>query len=471
VIFSSLSFLIFFIVLLAILSVLPWQRSRKLVLLASSYFFYGSWDYRFCALILASTLIDFFVGAAIHKSSSARRRKVLLLGSLCANLGALGFFKYYNFFIESAKMLLTGWGLEAGSLDIILPVGISFYTFQTLSYTIDIYRGRLEPADGFIDFALFVAFFPQLVAGPIVRASDFLPQLKRPIRLTGANAWAGGQIFLVGLFKKLMIADAVSRFVDSVYGYPEYYSSGTVWLAAVGYSLQIYCDFSGYSDMAIGCARILGFHFDRNFNMPYLSRSVTEFWQRWHISLSTWLRDYLYIPLGGNRGGQIRTYVNLMLTMLLGGLWHGASWNFVVWGGSHGVALALHRLWSVRRPEWAHTARGSAIASVVGWACTFVFVTVVWVLFRSPDTATTIEMFKKLAFVDSGGAVWAYYSVFLGVGFTVAAHCVGVCRGGRELVFFASPLSYRAAFAALTVLLYVLLFAPTGVSPFIYFQF
>ncbi|MCA9931728.1 MAG: MBOAT family protein, partial [Anaerolineales bacterium] len=456
-IFSSFQFLFFLIVVMGLLIVVPGSRWRKLILLVASYYFYAFWDVRFTALIFTSTIIDYFVGRQLALTEDPRRRKLFLLLSMTANLGFLGFFKYYNFFVDSAEVILSQWGIGISNLDIILPVGISFYTFQTMSYTIDIFRRKLEPVDSFSDFALFVAFFPQLVAGPIVRAADFLPQLKKPVRIRPENVWAGSQIFIVGLFKKLMIADAVAPFVDRVFAYPDYFSSPTAWLAIIAYAIQIYCDFSGYSDMAIGTARMLGFHFERNFFMPYISQNIAEFWRRWHISLSSWLRDYLYISLGGNRRGQRRTYVNLMITMILGGLWHGASWNFVIWGTAHGVALAVHRYWSRNR-------KGETKSGVERWlavAGTFLFVTLIWVLFRAQDTSTMLTVYSKLFFLNPAGANWFYTDVFVAIAIVVIAHIVGLRRRSDELVFFSSPYSFRAAFVTVTVLLIIFVFAPT----------
>ena len=399
-VFFSVAFFQFLVTLLVLLAVLP-KRWRKPFLLAASYYFYAYWDYRFTLLILTSTVVDYFIGPAIYRSQDGRRKRLLLLASVCVNLGLLGFFKYYNFFVDSASAVLSEWGLGISNLEIILPVGISFYTFQTMSYTLDIYRGKLKPARSFSDFALFVAFFPQLVAGPIVRAADFLPQLEHRVHIRGANLWAGTQIFLIGLFKKLMIADSVAPFVDAVHEYPGYYSPMTTWLCVLAYSLQIYCDFSGYSDMATGCARMMGYEFQRNFNMPYLSATITEFWRRWHISLSSWLRDYLYISLGGNRKGHLRTYTNLLTAMILGGLWHGASWNFVIWGTLHGAVLALHKAWTgMPKPAFWN----SGLIRVLGVASTFMFVSLVWVLFRAQDTQTMEAVYRKLLFLDAYGA-------------------------------------------------------------------
>ena len=482
-IFSSFQFLFFFLTVIAMLIVAP-IRFRKLILLAASYIFYAYWDPRFTALILASTIIDFAIGHLLYRAEAVWRRKLLLFASLAANLGILGFFKYYNFFVDSASTIVNSWGLGLSNLEIILPVGISFFTFQTMSYTIDIYRRKLKPVTSFGDFALFVAFFPQLVAGPIVRATEFLPQLDKQVRIRASNVWAGSQIFIVGLFKKLMIADSVAPLVDNVYGYPGYYSSFTVWLAVIAYAIQIYADFSGYSDMAIGCARILGFRFNQNFNMPYLSRDVSEFWRRWHISLSTWLRDYLYISLGGNRSGEIRTYLNLMITMVLGGLWHGASWNFVIWGFAHGVALCGHRMWRAwrgqQKSKTVRTNRTTSLQStvlqptvyaIVSTVATFLFVSLIWVLFRAQDTATSIAIYRKLFLIDSSGAQWGYVFAYSAIAWCAIGHLIGTLRKESELIFFSSPFSFRAAFVVSTTLLVIYIFAPTNVSPFIYFQF
>ena len=475
-IFSSFVFLFFFITVVTLCVVVP-QRYRKLVLLVASYYFYAYWDVRFTLLILASTLVDFVVGPLIHHARTRVLRRMFLFASLASNLGILFFFKYYNFFVDSAAQILSTWGLNVTNLNIILPVGISFFTFQTMSYSIDIYRGKIKPVRNIVDFALFVSFFPQLVAGPIVRASEFLPQLKNPVKITRENLWAGFQIFLMGLFKKLMIADAVAPLVDQVYANPAYFSSVTVWLAIIGYGIQIYCDFSGYSDMAIGCARMLGFRFNQNFNMPYLSRNIAEFWRRWHISLSSWLRDYLYISLGGSKKGNFRTYVNLLVTMLLGGLWHGASWNFVIWGGVHGIALGIHRAWNSRvtnRSSKTKTDSNDAnltIVQVGRVGATLLFVLLTWVFFRAQDLETTLAIFRKLLFIDAGGTTWIYTYVIIAILFCVIGHIVGARRNADEHVYFRSPRSLSAAFAVVITCLTIFVFAPNNVSPFIYFQF
>jgi alginate O-acetyltransferase complex protein AlgI len=465
VIYPSLQFLVYLVAVVGSLIVLP-QRYRKIGLLLASYVFYAFWGYRSVLLLLASTLIGFLVGLAMVRSPSQRARRLALLVSVVANLGLLGFFKYYGFFADSMNSLLGGLGWAFPGLSIILPVGLSFFTFQTLSYTIDCYRGTLEPTRSIVDFALLVAFFPKLVAGPIVRAQDFLAQLHSGIEIQFADAWAGIQILLVGLCKKLLVADTLAPFVDRVFAAPQIYSSGTIWLSVLAYTLQIYADFSGYSDMAIGCARVLGFRLPTNFQMPYLASSIREFWGKWHITLSSWLRDYLYIPLGGNRKGRVRTYLNLLLTMLLGGLWHGASWNFVIWGGVHGVALVVNRWWSGR-----FSAKGSRMPSVLGSTLTFLFVSAAWVLFRAKDLSTAGLLYQKMLYINPSGVGWYYVPVFVTLLLAIGAHYVGSKRRSSGMVFFPSPNSFVAAFCVMLVVITLLVFSPHSADPFIYLRF
>ncbi|HEY9135014.1 MAG TPA: MBOAT family O-acyltransferase [Pseudomonadales bacterium] len=312
----------------------------------ASYVFYGAWDWRFLSLIVISTFVDYLCGARISRSANPGVRKTYLFVSIATNLGILGFFKYYDFFAEGFSELLSLFGLSAthATLDIVLPVGISFYTFQTMSYTIDIYRKKMPPCAGFLDFALFVSFFPQLVAGPIERASRLIPQIEKKRIVSFRHLSHGSYLIIWGLFKKVVIADNLGLLVDEIFGKSSGFSGSEVVIAVLFFSFQIYCDFSGYSDIARGIARLMGFDLMVNFNLPYFSRNPSDFWRRWHISLSTWLKDYLYVSLGGNRNGSLKTYRNLMLTMLLGGLWHGAAWNFVFWGFYHGALLAIHRV-------------------------------------------------------------------------------------------------------------------------------
>ncbi|MEM7516510.1 MAG: MBOAT family O-acyltransferase, partial [Planctomycetota bacterium] len=351
-IFTELRFLLFFALVFAAHWSLRGQKARKTLLLLASWFFYGCWDWRFLSLILFSTVVDFIAARRIEDGTTQRARRAWLSVSLVCNLGLLFTFKYLGFFVESAVELLQTVGFEAHppTLEIILPVGISFYTFQTLSYTIDVYRGKLNgKATSLSDLALFVAFFPQLVAGPIVRAVDFLPQLAVKCRLSEVDLRACFGLFFLGFFKKACVSDNISHLVDRVFESPESFDTFGNWIGALFFSVQIYCDFSGYSDMAIACAGLLGYRLRENFDHPYLSTNLQDFWRRWHISLSFWLRDYVYIALGGNRAKPARVTLNLALTTLIAGLWHGAAWTFVLFGALHGAGLGVCRAWKRAR--------------------------------------------------------------------------------------------------------------------------
>lgn len=403
--FVEFRFFVFFLVVFCVHWALRSNTARKVWLLACSHFFYacffigdpgdffanvraGAWGklpvgWWFPAVLIGSTLMDYLVGIRIADARSERGRKAWLLVSLAINLGVLGFFKYFNFFIASASGFLAWLGLPASdwTLAIFLPYGISFYTFQSMSYSIDVYRRRLEPVRRVLDLAFFIAFFPQLVAGPIVRAMTFLPQVFEKRRWANVDVRACLVLFFIGFVKKACVSETVAPIVDEFFAAPQKFDVYSTWVAVVFYAVQIYCDFSGYSDMAIASARLLGYELTLNFNFPYFAQHITEFWRRWHISLSTWLRDYLYISLGGNRGSKWFTYRNLMLTMVLGGLWHGASWNFVIWGGLHGFALIVHREWQ-RLTENA----GAAFKRVMSWIAvplTFYWICITWVFFRA----------------------------------------------------------------------------------------
>jgi alginate O-acetyltransferase complex protein AlgI len=469
VIFSSTEFFLFLLLVLALVGMSRGEDTRRNVLVVASYFFYGWWDWRFCILMMTTTVIDYFVGIGLETQTDQARRKRWLFLSILANLSFLVYFKYTNFFIDSLRPLLDGMGLEVRHLDIILPVGISFFTFQSMSYTIDVYRRRLPATRNFRDFVLFVSFFPPLLSGPIVRASVFLPQLRDHQHvLKGENIRRGAELFYRGFLKKVLIADTLALAVDPVFKSPAAFAPVSVWVALLAYAGQIYYDFSGYSDMAIGCGRMFGFEFPVNFRHPYLSRSPTEFWRRWHISLSTWLRDYLYITLGGNRLGRLRTYANLMATMLIGGLWHGANWTFVVWGGLHGLGLALDKLRMevLKRDAEDH---GGPLEQAVGWAATFLFVLVGWVFFRAPTFADAWVVLRKLAFLDLAGARWVFVPAVVALTIGVVLHLAVLLRRERELLLdFRQPMAWVGVAAGL---LLVLLFAPFNSNPFIYFQF
>ncbi len=393
--FNSTEFLIFF----TIVFVLYWLTNKNLkvqnlLLLIASYIFYGWWDWRFLFLLFLNSLVNFILGKYIFKATDKKQKKRLLYVALIFNLGLLGFFKYFNFFIDSFISLSNGIGLKSSAftLNIILPVGISFYTFQALSYIIDIYRGNIKPVTNPISFFTFKAFFPQLVAGPIERASNLLLQIDVPRKFDRELFNAGIFQIAIGFFRKIVIADSIAAYVDTVYGNPDFYNSNTLIIATILYAFQIYYDFSGYSDIAIGTAKMLGFRFLQNFNLPYFSKSLTEFWRKWHMSLSFWLRDYLYISLGGNRKGVIITYRNLMITMLLGGLWHGSSWNFVIWGGIHGFVLSIEKFVMSKK----YKIFNNKFISYLGYISTFAIVCFAWIFFRSQTFENTRLILSKI---------------------------------------------------------------------------
>ncbi len=468
--FNSVEFALFLPIVVACAWWLRRSATARLtLLLAASYFFYMSWDYRYAALLAGSTVLDYFVGLALSKTQSRTSRRLLLTLSLAGNLGVLMFFKYFNFLWESAAVGMGAMGLEAPDWThrFLLPVGISFYTFQSLSYTIDIYRGKLAPTRSLLKFALFVAFFPQLVAGPIVRASDFMPQLERQARYDEARAIRGFWLILIGLLKKICIADVLAAtLLDDVFGNPLGASRLELLLAAYGYSFQIYCDFSGYSDVAIGAAAILGFNLPLNFNRPFMAVSFRDFWRRWHISLSTWLRDYLYVPLGGAKRGARRTYINLALVMLLGGLWHGANWTFVLWGALHGTFLIVERLLG----KDCKDAEDLPTATI--WLrrlITFHLVVLTFALFRCDSIETFGEYIGALIAPEALGApIPTLFVIALLAG--VVGHLTSMEQVGR-LIDRATrqPAFVQAAVASACLFLFTVL--SSADAPFIYFQF
>ena len=388
-IFNSLDFIVFFIFFsLCFFSIKP--KYRWFLLLIASYFFYMYWKWEFIFLIIFSTLTDFYCGLKMSQKILKREKKVYLLLSLVTNLGLLFFFKYFNFFTDS---ILSISGNIYEPLNIILPMGISFYTFQTMAYSIDVYKGKVQAETHLGKFALYVSFFPQLVAGPIERAEKLLPQFQNNTnKLSFNNLISGITQILFGLYKKVVVADLIAIYVQSIYGNYELYTGFTLLFATYLFAIQIYCDFSGYSDIAIGSARILGYDLMENFKTPYFSKSITEFWRRWHISLSSWLRDYLYINLGGNKKGRILTYRNLMITMLLGGLWHGASWNFVIWGFLHGLYLGLERVFNF--PSYIDSK--STITKIISGVITFNLVSLAWVFFRAENFTNAIGIISRI---------------------------------------------------------------------------
>lgn len=463
--FISLEFAILLVSVVLLVILIRNAFARKVILLVASCAFYAAWDWRFLGLLIFVTVMDYYISVWLVRSQNPRTRKAMLVASVTVNLLILGFFKYFNFFTGSFNALMGSFGLHLPELNIILPIGISFYTFETLSYVLDVYRGHTHPARSLLDYAVFVTFFPRLVAGPIMRASHFLPQLDRGIQFSRENFLRGAQFFGQGLIKKIVVADTIGMMTGQVYSTPWIFSSETIWIGVLAFGIQVYFDFSGYSDMATGVARLFGFELPVNFNLPFTSRNLAEFWQRWHISLSSWLRDYLYISLGGNRKGKVRKLINMFLTMLLGGLWHGASWNFVLWGGAHGAALAadnamerqdLSAEWRFSRDWW----KGLLIFAWIGIAC---------VLFASPDMSIAYEVTKKLLFINAAGVDWFFFPAIF--------YMVVVLAGGfylRAKKIDLSKIDLREPYVLPLVAaqyLFAFLFAAGGTSPFIYFQF
>lgn len=488
--FTQLSFWVFFGVLLAGYTFV-YNRPviRSAYLLVFSLFFYFKSSGLFFSLLLFSTLVDYSIGLAIAKSGSKINRKLLVALSVLVNLLVLSYFKYAYFIVDLLNNLLginltvvnhlALWGnallnTKFDTTTIVLPVGISFYTFQTISYTVDVYRGKVAPVRNIIDFAFYVSFFPQLVAGPIVRAAEFIPQIYRRYELSKNEFGHALFLVLAGLVKKMVISDYLSvNFVDRVFSNPLSYTGFENLLATYGYAMQIYCDFSGYTDIAIGVALLLGFKLPINFNSPYKATSLTDFWHRWHISLSSWLRDYLYIPLGGNRKGRIRTYINLLVTMLLGGLWHGAHLKFVVWGGIHGVGLAIEKLLSNLKLVNINSEKHST--RLVWGIITFNVVCLSWIFFRANDFNAATDMLSQI-FTNFGiktvpDIALAFSDVFLVLALGFIVHLLPY--NAKEYLrgrFIAMPLILKL-FAALLVVVVLIQFQTMELKPFIYFRF
>jgi D-alanyl-lipoteichoic acid acyltransferase DltB (MBOAT superfamily) len=471
-VFNSLTFAIFFAVVLLLYFRLP-HRGQNVLLLVASYVFYGAWDWRFCSLLFISTTVDWWAGLHLDPDRSAAYRRRVLLLSCVFNLGFLGVFKYYGFFMHSFLELAAkfGWHPDVRVVSIALPIGISFYTFQSMSYTIEVYRNHLRPAKSYLEYATFVAFFPHMVAGPIMRATNLLPQVQKPRVVTRAHVVEGLRLMLWGLYKKMVIADNMALVGDPIFARGGPYTFGEVLVGVLAFAFQIYGDFSGYSDIARGTASLMGFQLIVNFDLPYFATSPQDFWRRWHISLSTWLRDYLYVSLGGNRKGNLRTYVNLLLTMLLGGLWHGANWTFVAWGAYHGTLLAAHR--------WIGERRGASISRTawrarLGWAASvalmFCLTLYGWLLFRCHTFGQIAAMTRAIF----GGTLDLHSMVRLGtIAFytapLVVMQCFQYARNDLDVVRSA-PVWVQTAVYLFCLYSIFLLGAFRGAA-FIYFQF
>ncbi|MBN8575420.1 MAG: MBOAT family protein [Cytophagales bacterium] len=474
-IFNSGLFLFLFTAFLGVYIFLHKTHRPKLlfVTLFSLYFYYKSSGIYFI-LLLSTTCIDFMLARWLWQQTLPWKRSLLLTLSLVANLGLLGYFKYTNFIHE---IFSHAAGIAYQPFEIFLPVGISFFTFQSLSYTIDVYRKKIKPVNHLLDYAFYISFFPQLVAGPIVRAADFLPQIYKPTVVTPAMLGRGIFLICTGLFKKAVISNYISlNFVDRIFDAPTLYTGLENLFGVYGYALQIYCDFSGYSDMAIGIALLLGFHFNLNFDSPYQSKNITEFWRRWHMSLSSWLRDYLYISLGGNRRGKFRTYINLLVTMLLGGLWHGAAFRFILWGALHGFALAVHKaVQETRVAAQLSSTRFNKFTNLVGILLTFHFVCFCWIFFRAPDMETAWQVFTRITTHFTPGIlldfIWGYKAVLFLMLVGYVLHFIpSTTEHKAESWVTGLPLAGKAALIFLTILL-VVQTKSAGIQPFIYFQF
>lgn len=474
--FNSFIFIIFLATVIPLYYYLP-KIWRKYFLILASYVFYGYWDWRFCSLLLISTVIDFYVSKYLDRTEKPSLRKTLLFVSIIANLGILGFFKYFQFFVDSVSPVagIFGGNLDYLHMNIILPVGISFYTFQTMSYTIDVYRKKIKPAEDFADFSLYVSFFPQLVAGPIERAGHLLPQIKLMNKPTRQQVNTGIILIVTGLFKKVMIGDTTGKIVDNIFANPEFYKSDELLAALILFSIQIYADFSGYSSIARGTARLFGVELMRNFEQPYLSSNVTEFWRRWHISLSTWLRDYIYIPLGGSRKGKFRTELNLMLTMLLGGLWHGANWTFVIWGGLHGLYLIIHKL-ILRGKEikarFEYTSFKSLLIFASKVILTFSLVLITWLFFRAESFSQAFLIIGKFINWENGEFTLRFIRI-TGIFLIVVLAFDVLEYYTRKHSFMTLIKSIPVRYAIMSALLFVTLIYmfQSEPLPFIYFQF
>ena len=467
--FNSLFFLVFLVVVVSTYYYLPSRKSKKYFLVFASYIFYGYWDWRFCGLLFLSTIMDYIIGKAIYEEFNLKRKLNLLNLSILLNLGLLGLFKYYNFFIDSFSSI--SWvKLDFAHINVILPVGVSFYTFQSLSYTFDLYRNKMKPSQSLLDYTLFVSFFPQLVAGPIEKAKDLLPQIERCGKPTMEYIKEGIVLITLGMFRKVLLGDTSGKFVDHIFAEPNYYSSSELIAACFLFSIQIYMDFSGYSLIAKGCGKLLGVDLVVNFKQPYFSRSITDFWRRWHISLSEWLKDYVYIWwLGGNRKGKFRTYINLFITMVLGGLWHGANWTFVVWGMIHGIGLAFDKVTTQKNQE---TIKYRFIRNVFGIFSVYLFVVFAWLFFRAQNLSDVQIFFSRMFVWQSSELAYMFFGIVLS--FMVVAYVLDMIelKSKNQAFLLLLPIGWRYGIITCTwVVLIFFMLANGKPMPFIYFQF
>ncbi len=473
--FNSLQFAVFFIAVY-LFYLLFKHRAQNIFLLVVSCIFYIAWDWRFLFLIFTTIITDYLCSLKIYASADEKARKRYLFLSLLINLSILGFFKYFNFFGHNLEVLLGYFGIPVQSrvMNIVLPVGISFYTFKSISYTVDVYRKEMPATRNFWDYALFVLYFPQLLAGPISRAKDLLPQISASRKITLDKFYEGCYLIFWGIFQKVFIADNLAMIVDPIFANSGAYNGAKVMIGIYAFAFQIYCDFAGYSNIAVGLGRCMGFDTVINFNLPYFSVNPKEFWKRWHISLSSWLRDYLYIPLGGNRGGAFMTYRNILITMFLGGLWHGAAWTFVIWGAYHGILLIMHRIIS---PLFAKVplVKGIFVQKVWFFLKVIFFFHLVclgWLIFRAESMAQVYEMLsaigRNFSFINSG-ASYAMVKIFFYVWLLLVVQTLQYRKNDLLSILKAKTLT-RAVFYYICFYL-LIIFGATGIKEFIYFQF
>jgi alginate O-acetyltransferase complex protein AlgI len=472
--FCTSSFFQFFVVVFVAYWSMPWPRARVGLLLLASAYFYAVWNTWLAGLVFVSATIDYLVARGIEQADSKRRKKLLLYLSLAINLGVLGYLKYANFFLRSVESAAGAMGLSTTLpvLKVILPIGISFYTFEAISYVVDVYCGRVRAERNLAHFLLFILFFPHLVAGPIVRARDFLPQVSRTKHWNWARTDVGLRLILLGMVKKLAFADRLALYADPVFADPSGFGSGAIWIGAVACLLQIYCDFSGYSDLALGLAHLLGYHLNRNFDRPLATLNLAEFWRRWHISLSSWLRDYVYVPLGGGRGGRWGYQRNVLTVMALAGLWHGAAWNFVLFGVSNGVGLCIHRVfrnWCNARARW-RAILDSSHGRVARVGLTFATAVSTFVFFRAPTVTTAMTMFARMFWPTAGAGLplsyWGLWATGVGV---ALGHALGTSdRAVRLWTILPRPVQ-GLAFGGVAAM--ALMVAPPVDRVFVYFQF
>jgi len=464
--FIQIEFYIFLGFLYALLLYFKKTQHRKLIIILGNIYFYAYWDYRFLLLICIPVLTGFLLSNVIRENPKLKIRSAALAASLLIDLSILGYFKYFNWFLESFGSISPSGGMDIKPMEIILPLGLSFFIFRMISYTVDVYTGKLEPSKSISDFCLYATFFPIMVSGPISRARNFLPQLK-DYSIQTKDVYPAFRLFVIGLFIKVFVADNLALFINYYYENSQIFNTWTSWLAAASYSIQIYCDFAGYSSMAIGVSLLLGLKIEDNFNFPYLSDNVREFWRRWHITLSEWIRDYIYIPLGGDRKGERHTAMNIMVAMTACGMWHGAALTFVLWGFIHGLMLAVNRLFqrvkksSMKKPSYGKFNRFVCVL------VTFLLVTVAWVFFRADSIVQAIEIINKLFFLQDGVAWYPPFAIFV-LGSIIFVHIIKAT--GYEFLELKIEKIYTLP-VLFCLLWLVIVFMPKGFQPFIYAMF